>query len=393
MNSNQLKRIFMYGLIFSLSLVGLYGCGSDSGTKTGQVTIGLTDGAGDFATYNVGVTSITLTTEDGVEVEVLPENVMVDFAQYEDTTELVVTTDVPVGVYTGVTVTLDYTDVDVSVTNGEDEIVGVDVLVDANGDPMTQVSVHVTDMVAVEVTQGSNVYVSVDYDLALSHGSVVFDGENGTVVVVTPHVTVNVDYNDLKTLRVRGTVIDVLPEDGEFYLELKPFFINLNHGYHGFGEIMVASQDTTIYHINGQTYTGQEGIEALAAAGEGTPVIAKGQVAFEPFRLMAEAVYAGTSIPGMDSDFVTGFIMNIGDNTLMLSGMVYDHMNQVSYYDESADVTVSDATTVTNIYGNAATLEDLYLWQYIMVSGDLTDAEGGPILDATQGDIWMYKTW
>lgn len=388
MNSKHLKRIFMLGLIFFLALLGFYGCGSDSGTKTGQVTLGLTDGAGDFASYNVGVASIKLTTEDGVEVEVMPEDVMVDFAQYEDTTELVVTTDVPVGVYTSVVVTLDYTDVDVTVENGEGEIVSVDVLVDPDGDPMTQVSVNVTDIVAIEVTQGSHVYVSVDYDLEQSHGSVEYNGQDGTVVVVTPYVTVNVDYSDLKTLRVRGTVADVMPEEGAFYVDLKPFFINFNHEFKGFGECTVASQDTTLYEINGQAYVGQDGLEALAASGEGTPVIARGQMAFEPFRLVAETVYAGTSIPGMDSDFVTGIITQLDDTTLTLSGMVWDHMNQLYFFDKAVDVTVSDGTEVINLAGGASTLDDLYLGQYVLASGDLADTTDTSI-DASQGTIWM----
>ena len=71
MNSMNMKRIVLLCLIFFLSMIGIYGCGSDSGTETGQVTIGLTDGAGEFASYNVGVASIILTTEDGVRVEVV----------------------------------------------------------------------------------------------------------------------------------------------------------------------------------------------------------------------------------------------------------------------------------------------------------------------------------
>ncbi len=70
-----LRRFLQLGSLLAAigfaALLGGCGGGSVEG-ESGDVWVGLTDAAGDFATYTVDVTAITLTKANGEVVETLP---------------------------------------------------------------------------------------------------------------------------------------------------------------------------------------------------------------------------------------------------------------------------------------------------------------------------------
>lgn len=112
-------------LLFGLSLMACGGGdGSDgsAGSDTGEVFVGLTDADGDFATYTVDVSSLTLTRADGAVIDALPISTRVDFAQYTDLTEFLTVATVPLGIYTHVDMTLDYTNADIRAASGNDVV-------------------------------------------------------------------------------------------------------------------------------------------------------------------------------------------------------------------------------------------------------------------------------
>jgi len=352
----------------------------------------LTDGAGEFVSYLVGVSSIALTQENGVVINVLPEYIQVDFAQYQGMTELVVSTQVPVGVYTGVSVGLDYTDVDVKVENDQGDIVDVNVLVDENGTSLDQVDVQVDvpGVMNLNVTQGSCSHVDIDFDLEQSHG-VTYDNQGGVTVVVAPYVTVSVNQESLKTLRLRGTLGSVSTNPEAFTMNLKPFFFDFDDGFDEFGRISVTTTHETTFDINGQTLIGTVGLETLGDIGEGTPVIVKGALKFNPYRFESSTVYAGTSVPSMDRDFVTGIVINVDEVTVAVCGMLYIQDEHGYYYNSSVDVTVSPDTLVkTQTDGGLYTIGDMYSGQFVLISGDLTGHDGQIFeMDASQGTVWI----
>ena len=104
--------ILIIGL-FSL-LVMLTACGegedSSASSETGDIVIGLTDAQGDFVTYTVAATSLSLTKANGAMVETLPVSTTVDFAQYTDMTEFLTAATIPAGSYVTGTLTLPITD-------------------------------------------------------------------------------------------------------------------------------------------------------------------------------------------------------------------------------------------------------------------------------------------
>src|SRR3974390_130205 len=81
--------------------LGLASCGKgmSSNGDMGTVDIGITDGQGDFISYAVDVTSLTLTKADGTVVETLPQKTRIDFAQLVDLSEFVTSATIPAGNY------------------------------------------------------------------------------------------------------------------------------------------------------------------------------------------------------------------------------------------------------------------------------------------------------
>ena len=95
---------------------GLYACKNSDGE--GVVAIGLTDKQGDFLTYTVDVTSLTLIKADGTFVQALPQRTRVDFARFVDLTEFVTAATIPAGTYVSATLNADYTNADIQVDDG-----------------------------------------------------------------------------------------------------------------------------------------------------------------------------------------------------------------------------------------------------------------------------------
>src|SRR5260221_12657380 len=84
----------------------------------GVVGIGLTDAAGNFLSYTVDVTSLSLTKTDGTVVQTLPQKTRVDFARFVDLTEFVTVASIRAGTYVSATMILDYTNADIQADDG-----------------------------------------------------------------------------------------------------------------------------------------------------------------------------------------------------------------------------------------------------------------------------------
>ncbi|HHO59183.1 MAG TPA: hypothetical protein ENJ64_02995, partial [Thiotrichales bacterium] len=123
----------------------LAGCGGSSDATTssenGEVIIGLTDAEGDHATYTVDVLSLTLTKSNGVEVETLPLNTRVDFAQYTELTEFLTAATIPNGIYTRASMVLDYSNADIQVEDASGNLVAITNIQDVDGNPIQTLAV------------------------------------------------------------------------------------------------------------------------------------------------------------------------------------------------------------------------------------------------------------
>ena len=104
-----MKSILPSAATAALALFALVGCSSGAGNGTGDVSFVLTDAASDELTqFEVDVSGLVLTKQDGTQVSVMPRATRVDFADLTSIGELVTTANMPSGSYTSMTMSLDF---------------------------------------------------------------------------------------------------------------------------------------------------------------------------------------------------------------------------------------------------------------------------------------------
>jgi hypothetical protein len=168
----------------------------------------------------------------------------------------------------------------------------------------------------------------------------------------------------------------------------------LDNALDEFGTLMVISGAETLYEIDGKNSVGQSGLGTLAAMDTGTSIIVKGKMKANPCRFEASEVYAGTGVPGSDSDYMTGSILSRDGNTLTVNGMIFIRSDNRMIMNDTAVVTISEETLVSlPRLGDEKTIDDLAPGQHVTISGDITMNEIlTPEMDATQGLVRMNRT-
>lgn len=398
MKWNVTKHRTLIVLICLLTLFSIFGCSSNSDKQEeGTVTIGLTDAQGDFISYTVDVTSITLTKANGNVVETLPMTTTVDFAQYVDMTEFLTAASVPLGAYTSATLHLDYSNADIVVEGIDGNPVEAITIVDADGNQITglDVEVYLANQSALVVAPGVTNHLTLDFDLELSN-TVTFD-ENVPTVTVDPTLTAQVNHTNSKPYRVRGLIEEVDTAYSYFTVNVRPFFHNMKNARHQFGQVLVMTSDETVFEINGTSFTGQDGLEAMAQLDANTAVIVMGNmVQGEKHTIAATSVYVGTSVPGQDSDYVKGSVMARDGNTLTVNGMVYDKDQDKFMMNNTVIMTIDTTTTVKKQQSEESfSIDDISPGQHITALGDIalnSETTHTPTMDATQGIVRMDMT-
>lgn len=393
-------RIFPVATI-ALSL-GLAACGgggggggsSDGGATQGEVLIGLTDAAGDFASYTVDVTSVSLTHEDGRVIEALPLTTRVDFARYVELTELLTASEIPAGVYEQVALSLDYSAADIWVEDaaGDNLRLLPENLRDSSGAAVGQLTVsvplqdHNTLLIAADIPAS----LTLDFDLNASH-SADFSGAV-PVVSVAPQLIAEVDADRPKPHRVRGTLQSVDTVGGSYRLSLQPF----RHSAAGapFGQLSIQVGDDTGFEIDGVVYRGDSGLAALAAAGAATATVAFGELNFNPWRFDATAVYAGSSLPNAAADAVQGTVVaRVGDRLTLQGASVFHRDGRMEFGDQvELDLGVGTAVR-RELSATALGRASVSVGQRLLAFGQLSgSAPGSFVLDTGSGALSLQKT-
>ncbi len=385
-----LKRLGLPALAL-FALLGLAGCGGgDAGTAeegaTGVVNIMLTDAEGDFVTYTVDVTSLTLTRADGAIVETLPVTTRVDFARYTDLTEFLTAATVPSGVYKHATITLDYTDADIQVEDAAGNAVAVQTFLDSDGNPVTTLTldVRLEGVRALPIVPGLPRLLSLDFDLEKSH---TVDLAGTPSITIAPVLYAEVDRESDKPQRLRGPLQSVNEARGTFHLFIHPFHARLDRGARPFGSVTVHTDETTHFEIDGQAYTGADGLAVLALEPRFTGVIVRGVFRLRPRRFEATEVYAGTSVPGGEMDAAVGSVVARTADTLTLRGVTLQRRDGVVVFHDTVTVTVADSTLVRKaLHTGEFTQQDISVGQRLIVFGTLTRTDITDLrLDASNG--------
>ncbi len=380
---------WLLGVLVLIGSLFLTSCGgSGSGTSTpassGTVIVGLTDADGDFVTYTVDVTSLTLTRRDGAVVDVLPTSARVDFAQYTDLTELLAAASVPTGFYTEVDMTLDYRNADIRAAQGN----GVVQLtaVDAAGTAITTLEVVVrldTDR-PLPIARGVPAHLSLDFDLEATNS---VDLNAGTVTVF-PLLVADVNPDVPKPHRVRGPLIGVAETGSSFEVSVRPFHLQIGD----FGRLTVETDANTVFEIDGHSYQGAAGLAALAAKPALTATVAIGEVQPSSRTFLATEVQAGSSVAFGASDVVIGSVTARSGDALTVRGATLVRQDGTIAFNDTVSVLLDSGTTkvVRELDpSNSFDTADVSVGQQITALGTLSGSSGSFTLDAAASVVRM----
>jgi len=383
--------------VLILSMIFLPACqhtSDDSAEENGELVIQLTDAEGDFTNYSVDVVSISLTKQNGTMVEALPENTRVDFSQYVEMTELLTSVTIPKGVYTSATLTLDYNNAEIHVENAGGESVKAENIVDENNQVITtlQSTVTLEEHKRLLIVPGVPALLSLDFDLKTSN-VVSFDDSGAATVTVSPVLNASLEPDADKTHRIRGPLKRVNVNDNSFDLIIRPFNHRFQSTHERFGNFHVDTTTTTTYEINGESYTGEDGINAMVELDRLTGVIVVGEISFRPKRFTATEVYAGSSVPGGDMDAVTGVVLSRDENTIVVKGATLIRAGGSVLFNDNVTVELDSATIVkrqndTDDYN----IDAISVGQKLTVFGTLNDDTANPVLDTTDGYAYLQIT-
>lgn len=342
--SRGFLRLVAMSLVTAAMALGLYAC-KNATDEMGVVGIGLTDAAGDFLSYTVDVTSLTLTKADGTVVQALPQRTRVDFARSVDLTEFVTAVTIPSGSYVSATLNLDYTNADIQVDDGNGSPVPVPPanIRDSQGVQITTMSMSVTLDPARPLVIAPLVSSLLDLDFNLAASNLV--NMSGPIVTVNPLLVGDVNLDSPKPHRIRGPLDSIDMQAGSFTLILRPF--NLLQGDHG--RVTFLTDSNTTFEINQTSFQGSAGLAALAQQPRLTATVAVGTFDIATRRFTATEVLAGSSVSFGTSDVLTGnVIARSNNNILTVQGAEIVRSNGTLSFQNTVSVTVANTTKVVS---------------------------------------------
>jgi len=388
--SRGFLRFVAVSLVTVAVAFGLYACKNSD--EPGVVAIGLTDTPGDFLSYTVDVTSLTLTKADGTFVQTLPQRTRVDFAQIVDLTEFMTGATIPAGSYVSATLNVDYTNADIQVDDGN----GVPVPVapanihDSQGVQVTTMTVKLDNARQLVIAPLRPSLLDLDFNLAASN-FVDMSGIN-PLVTVNPLLVADVNPDAPKPHRIRGPLDRVDMQAGSFTLILRPF--NLLQGDHG--RVAFLTDSNTTYEIDQTSFRGSAGLSALAAKPQLTATVAVGTLDLTSRRFIATEVLAGTSVPFGTSDALTGNVISRSSGTtFVVKGAELVRSNGALIFRDTVTVTVASGTTKVIKQGTTGTFAtgDISVGQRVTVLGTLTNTTvGSTTMDARSGLVRLLVT-
>jgi hypothetical protein len=414
--TNSFRRL-MQGALLAAAALGIAACGGGSGGSPaslapaacipnagpgqdgcGTVLVAVTDAEGDFMSYTVDVLSVSLATENGGSVETLPAATRIDFVQLTELADLLSAATVAPGNIVGGTIVLDYTNAEIFVESGN-QIVPAEI-VDSDGEALgvVELEIELADRERLVVTRGRTAFLSIDFDLAVSH--TVDTSATPPRVVAEPYLVAEVAPLDEKELRVRGALAGVDIGAATYDVRVRPWFSRI--GDHGV--VTVRTTAATVYEIGDAMHTGAPGLEALASLATGTLTVAFGTLDVQERTFTAAVVQAGESLGGDGFSAVHGNIVARDGDRLTVKGAIAVRRDRPAHFHRTVLIDVGPETGVVKI-GDADTLLDkghLSVGQRIVAIGQFVnpDAAGadpfGPdtplVLDATQGRVRMLVT-
>ncbi|NOZ54665.1 MAG: DUF4382 domain-containing protein [Gammaproteobacteria bacterium] len=393
-NKSIVKMLLVCLLAVSLVLVGCSQSDDVSEENASELVIGLTDAKGDFVTYTVDVTSITMVKANGAVVQVLPLTTRVDFAQYTELTEFLTAAMVPHGVYVQAIMSLDYSNADIWVEDDNGDAVKVESIQDVDGNPIVTLdaSVRLEGRNKLVISNGSPAHITLDFDLEASN-RVVFDTAGIPTQIVAPFLLADVELTKPKPHRLRGPLASVDLDDSSFDIIIRPFR-HRHRDDRRFGTLKVVTNDATVYDINNDSYIGAEGLRTMNSLPLLTATVVIGDLKLNPRRFMAREVYAGSSVPGGTLDVVNGTVLARTGNRLTVRGATLIRADGSVIFNDRVNVTVADSTRVKKqLSTKKHDISEISVGQKVSIFGELTDNRiDSTHVDASEGVVRMKVT-
>ena len=196
---------------------------------------------------------------------------------------------------------------------------------------------------------------------------------------------------------MRGPLVSVDKTAGTYVVDVRPFDMRDRK----FGEVTVHTDSSTTFDVNGTSYTGSAGLDALAAAGAGTVTAAFGTLTTATREFDAASVNAGTSVAGAGVDAVSGEVVARNGDVLTVRGANVIRNSDGSHFARGrVQVTLGPNTKVVKggtVPATAAAIGDISVGQSIEAFGSATPVvssamSGDWTLDATAGRVRMRET-
>ncbi|MEM7097244.1 MAG: DUF4382 domain-containing protein [Pseudomonadota bacterium] len=354
-NGWDLRSIFRISLGITLIAMILTGCGGGGGSGgsapvaapdpsgsddgSGELLVGITDAEGDFISYTVDVTSLELTRANGDVVETLPLQTRIDFTELTEVTEFLSVATVPAGNYESVVIRMSYENQEILVEDAMGDAVSV-VAVDEGGETISdlEMRLNLTTSDVIRIAPGRPAAFSLDFDLQASNE---VDLTNA-VVVVDPFLLATPELETDREHRVRGVLESVEETTDSFVIKIRPF----RHRQGQFGEMSVLVDDNTQYEINGDGFTGPEGLAALGELAQDTPIVTHGVILNEG--VVADTVIAGSSVPWTDANALVGVVSARVGNTISLQGAHIEFADGTKAYRGDFEIELTDDTSVSS---------------------------------------------
>lgn len=368
---------------------GPVGAGDACSGGCGTALLTITDAPGDFLSYTVDITSLQLKRANGTLVQALPVSSRIDFAQLVDLDEVLSAGQIPAGEYVSATLNVDFSNASIVVDDGTGAGVAVSP-VNAAGAALGQValSVDLDNRNRLAITPGRISRLAFDLNLAASNAVDLAARK----VTVSPFIVASVVPPDARETRVRGKLASVDVSGGSYTVDLRPFHERTNT----LGQVVVHTNASTTFEVNGTVFTGTAGLSALAGLSDKPMTIAFGTLTTADHSFTARRVLAGTSVEDAQRDLLSGNVLSRTGNTLTVGGIRLDRRDgRFGFERGTATVTVGPDTKVTREGQGSGSygIADISVGQRIDVMGVAGASGSGAVtLDATAGRVRLAYT-
>jgi hypothetical protein len=378
-----------------LVLAGCHHNNLNSGYGVAWVTLGSNATPNLFTSYTVNVDSVSLTGVNDGLITALSTVETVDFTKLKNFSQLWGSATIPNDTYTSATIILDYTSANISVNvNGVPTKATV---VDTTGGAVTTQTITITfdpqhPLIIEPTTASSDAQrLAINFDLTASN--VVGLGDSPPFVVIKPILTASTSAPDSKQVLVRGPLVNSSLGLQTYSIYIRPFYDEVNT----LGQLTMFNSASTVYIINGTTYTGSAGLNVLSQLSAGT-TMTEAYTQYVPSATLTGAVtaalykatfiVAGSTLEDYYTQGLEGDVISREGNSLKLRGSTLQLNDGTSQYnDADALVVVGPSTLVTaenNTTLTALNYNSISVGQHIIVRGIYTlPASGVVTVDAT----------